>query len=1065
MENGKLTKLSRLPMRGLAFLSKIGITLAMFLFCAAIYAQDGDKIKVSGVVTDDSGETLIGASVAEKGTTNATMTGMDGDYTLIVPANATLTVTYVGFNPQEVQVNGRTKIDIIVSEDTKLLDEVVVTALGIKRDKKSLGYALQEVKGDKLTETRDNNVANALAGKVAGLQIKQSSTGIGGSSRIILRGVSSIGGNNQPLVVVDGVPIDSSTGGTEDYWGNRSVDRGSGMADISPDDIEAVSVLKGPAAAALYGSRAGSGVIMITTKTGAGQKGIGVSVNSNLTFETPMQLPKLQNKYGQGANNEYVQNAIGSWGSIMDGSQKTDLAGNPVTYASGDNKLTDFLRTGTTWTNSVELSSATDKNTVRLSIMNLDNKGVVPNSSLKKTSATLRGTAKLTNKLSFDSKVTYINQKTENRIKLAYDPDNIFLNYLLMPRSVHFSDLERYNDYKFPEGTINPVNKNDISGKPVSWTDQYGGLIRNPYWASYNNSNSDRRDRIIGLASLKYEFTDWLNMQARYGLDYISTQQEIRDATGVPYWFGAGNYIMNKETSYQSNADLLISLNKQLTNKVGLLATAGGNLMYSRSDGIYGETNGLIIPDKFTLANANRMSVRSSRTTKAINSLYATASLSYDNTLYLDLSARNDWSSALSKKHRSYFYPSVSASWLFTESLERWGSKPTFFDYGKLRVSWAQVGNDTDPYRLINMNELTTSYVYNPNTGQIETVLNGGKNDTMFNPDLKSETVSSWEVGLEFKAFNNRLGLDMAYYYKNAFDQILRMNVSAAETGYSYKYVNSGKLINKGLEILLTGTPIKTKDFDWDITLNFSKNKNELKDLADGIQAQELQDASLTSLVKIVATPNGAYGDILGKAYTRNDNGELVLDENGLPTFESDYVKLGNYNPDWMGGIINSFRYKNFDFSFQIDMRYGGDIYMGSIKSGTGAGTLKMTESGRESMLVEGVNANGQKNTVETTAQQYWTALQNGAEPWIYDATNIRLREMSLGYTFPRKLLTKTPFQGIKLSVVGRNLWMIHSKTKGFDPESGYSTGNAQGFEMGSMPTLSSYGFNLNVTF
>ena len=1027
--------------------------------------QQSQKVTVKGIAIDANGESLIGASVSEKGTTNGTMTGVDGDYTLSVPANATLVITYVGYLPQEIALNGQTSVDFTLKEDSQVLDEVVVTALGIKRDKKSLGYAMQEVKGDALTETRDANVANALAGKVAGLQIKQSGTGVTGSSRIVLRGGNSIAGNNQPLVVVDGVPIDSSTGGTDDFWGNHGVDKGSSMADISPDDIESISVLKGPAAAALYGSRAGNGVIMITTKTGKGQKGIGISYNSNLTFERPMQLPEYQNTYGQGERGEYIKNAVGSWGAKMDGSKITDLAGNETTYSSSNNDLMDFLRTGTTWTNSLELASSSENNSIRAGIMNLRNKGVIPNSSFNKTSATLRATADLTNKLSFDAKVTYYTQKTENRIKLAGDPDNIFRNYLLMPRSVHFSDLSRYPDYKFPENTINSVSKVDISGKPVSWTDQYSGLIRNPYWAAYKNTNSDRRSRVLGFGSLKYEFTDWLNIQARYGIDYLSSQYEMRDATGLPYWFAQGQYIMNKETSYETNADILITFNKQLSDKIGLLATAGGNLMYRRADGIYGETGPMIIPDFHSLTNPGRSSARSALTQKAINSVYATASLSYDNTLYLDMTVRNDWSSALNADYRSYFYPSVGASWLFSESLSRWDAKPDFLDFGKLRLSWAEVGNDTDPHRLLDYLTLGTTYVYNPVTDQVETVLNGTKSNILNNPNLKNETITSWETGLELRAFKNRLGLDFAYYSKDATDQILEMNIPAS-TGYSFKYVNAGKLRNSGVEILLSATPVNTKNFSWDIILNYSRNKSKIVELADDIETQELQNPSLGSLgIKIVAAAGGTYGDIYGKAYVRDENGELVINENGLPTFGSDFVKLGNYNPDWMGGITNTIHFRNFDFSFQIDGRFGGDVFMGSIQSGTGAGTLKMTETGRDKMIVAGVNASGQKNTIETTAQEYWGQLANGIEPWIYDATNIRLRELSLGYSLPKKVLEKTPFQSVKFSLVGRNIWMIHSKTKGFDPESGYSTSNAQGIEFGSMPTMSSYGFNLNVTF
>lgn len=1056
MKDGKQIKQSKVPkMRKAMFLSKLAMAFVMLCFSLGVYAQSGDKIRVTGIVTDNTGETLIGASVAEKGTTNATITGVNGDYALSVPANATLVVTYIGYTPKEIAVSGQTKIDIVISEDTQLLDEVVVTALGIKRDKKSLGYALSEVKGEDLTKTRDANIANSLSGKVAGLQIRQSGTGPAGSSRIVLRGNNSIGGNNQPLIVVDGVPIDSSTGGSEDYWGNRNVDRGSGMADISPDDIESISVLKGPAAAALYGSRAGNGVIMITTKTGKGKSGIGISYSTNLTFDSPMQKPKYQNTYGQGTGGKYKADEASSWGEKMTGQEFTDQVGNKFTYSpSGNDLYSDFLQTGTTWTNSIEISSATDKNSVRLGVMNLSNKGIVPNSSFGRTSVTLRGTANLTDKLSVDGKVTYINQKTNNRTKLGGDPGNIFNNYLMMPRSVSFSDLNHpETNYAYPEGTTNNVTSNDVSGRPISWVNEYG-YIRNPYWAAYKDTNSDRKNRFIAFASLKYEFTDWLNIQGRYGIDHTSARSDDRLSTkGIPSWHDEGDYTMTNDEYYETNADILLTFNKHLTDKLGLLATAGGNVMYQRSEGMWANTGGLIIPDHFILGNALNKDVTNSLTRKQINSLYATASLSWDNQFYLDMTARNDWTSTLNPDNRSYFYPSVGASWLFSETF---ADKLGPLNYGKVRLSWAQVGNDTDPYQLLNYRRITSTA-----GGQLIAT----KSDILALYELKPETIESWELGLELKAFNNRLGLDFAFYNKDARDQILKMDVSST-TGWARKYINAGKVRNRGIELMLTGTPVKTKDFNWDVALNFSKNTNKIIELADGIQEQVLSDNSYSSMVRIVARVGGAFGDMYGKAYMRDDNGNIMIGSNGNPVFESEYTKLGNSSPDWMGGITNTFSYKGFDLSFQIDMRYGGEVFMGSIRSGANAGTLDMTLAGREGMVVPGVlESDGSVNTLETSSQYYWGALAAGSEPWIYDATNIRLREFSIGYSLPRKLLMKTPLQAVKLSFVGRNLWMIHSKTKGFDPEAGFSTGNAQGFEYGSMPTLRSLGFNLNVTF
>lgn len=1047
------------------FFKYVSLMLISLSVCISVNAQDS-RITVKGVITDEMGEPLIGASIVEKGTTNGGSTGLDGDYILTLPSNGTLVVSFIGFIAQEIPVQGRTSIDIVLKEDSRQLDEVVVTALGIKRDRKSLGYALSEVKGEALLESRDANVANSLAGKVAGLQIKQSGTGPAGSSRIVLRGNNSLSGNNQPLVVVDGVPIDSGTGGSDDYWGNRATDRGSGMSDISPDDIETISVLKGPAAAALYGSRAGNGVIMITTKTGKGTKGIGISVNSNLTFDSPMELPKMQNVYGQGADGVFSATTSDSWGAKMDGSEYVNYVGRKLKYDSYDNDLKDFIRTGTTWTNSVEITSATDKNTFRLGVMNLDNKGVIPNSDFKRTSFTLRGTAQLTKKLSVDAKISYIHQKTNNRVKLGGDPDNIFNNFLIMPRSWHIKDFnlgengykyfdDTVNPYGYPAGTVNSAGVNR-AGSPVSWRDHDGANVHNFYWAAYNNTNEDRKHRMIGFASMKYEITDFLNVQGRYGMDYTSAQYKDRLFQGSPYWTDSYGLMMSKDENYEINTDFLATFNKTF-DKLGVVATAGGNIMYSRAEGMSATSLGMVVENFYHFSNAKDIDLNNSLSRKQINSLYATASLSWDDMVYLDMTARNDWSSSLNKDNRSYFYPSIGASWLFTETFNRQDISLGPINYGKLRLSWAEVGNDTDPYQLMNYRGLSVNHP----TGNLTTSSSLVK--ALYN--LKNETIKSWEVGFETRAFNNRVGLDITYYNKDATDQILKIDVPQ-QTGVYQKYINAGKIRNSGWEIMLTGTPVQTNDFQWDVALNWSKNKNKVVDLTNGVDVQELGHSSYSSMVRIYAVRDGAYGDLWGTTLKKDDNGNLLLTNNGLPIVDGEYKKLGNNNPDWMGGLTNSFKYKDFDLSFQIDMRYGGDVFMGSIRTGTRSGTLERTLHGRDGMIVNGiVESTGLANTTPVLAQDYWGVLGRASEPWIYDATNVRLRELSFGYRIPKKLLANTPIQSAKLSFVGRNLWMIYSKTDGFDPEAGFSTGNAQGFEFGSMPTLRSLGFNINVTF
>lgn len=1034
-------------MRYYSFKNYSGLRKLLGVFIALIACYNLSAQTVSGVVTDvRDGFGLPGVSVLVTGTTIGTVTDMDGNYTLDVDGGKELQFSYIGYTTVTVAINGQAKIDVQLHEDTQTIDEVVVTALGIKREKKALGYSMQEVKGESLTQTRDANVANALAGKVAGLQIKQNGTGVGGSSRIVIRGNNSITGNNQPLVVVDGVPIDNFSGGTDDYWGNGNVDKGSGISDISPDDIESMSVLKGPAAAALYGSRAGNGVVMITTKKGAKSKGVGVNYNLNFTAENPMQTPTFQNLYGQGAAGNFDNNVYGSWGPKMDGTMQ-DMALGKFAYAARDNDLyKDFLQTGTSWTNSLDISKSSEDITFRAGVTRLDNKGVVPNSGMERTSINLRSTAKLASWLSADVKVNYINQRTNNRVKLAGDPDNIFLNYLGMPRSVAFSDYSAYrdNDWKRADGTS------------AGFVVDHKTNAESPFWSAYRMTNNDKKDRLIGFAALDFTFTDWLSLKLRSGMDNYTIQYEWVRATGTPYWETNGSMQAKMEKFNEINSDFLLTA-KGNWDRFGIVGTVGGNIMY-RSISNYTENSGeFIIPDFHAIANGKTHGGEYEKKRKQINSLYATASLSWDDYLYLDLTARNDWSSTLPKDNSSYFYPSVGASWIFTQMVNKMGGSTGFLTFGKLRASWAQVGNDTDPYMLRDYYKIG----YDIKGG----IFSADPEDWMANPNLKNETINSWELGLELKAFDNRIGVDMAYYKKNAKDQILKIDVPSA-TGYKKKMINAGNIENKGIEIALNATPVMTESgFIWDTQLNWSKNKNKVVSLTNDTKEQILSDASV-SFLKIVAHEGGAFGDIYGYAYQRDLQGNLIIGEEGTPIATNDMVLLGNNQPDWMLGWSNNFSYKNFTLNFMIDMRKGGDVFMGSIRSGAYNGSLDMTLGNREDgMVVPGNLADKTPNTQKISAEKYWTSLNGITEAWMYDATNIRLRELSLGYTFPKSIISKTPFTSLKLSFVARNLFMIYSKTKGFDPEAAYTSGNAQGIEYGSMPTMRSLGFNLNVAF
>ena len=1032
-------------------MKKVTLLMVLILFCSwqFVLAQK----TITGKVTDaKDGSTIPGVNVVVKGSTSGTVTDLNGTYSLKLPADAqVLAFSFLGYETKEVTIGNQSVIDVSLSVSAEVIEGVVVTALGIKREKKALGYSMQELKGSEITETRDPNVVNALNGKIAGLQIRQASTGASGSSRMIIRGNNSIGSNNQPLVVVDGIPINSSTGGTDDYWGNRNVDRGSGIADISPDDIESISVLKGPAASALYGSRAGNGVVMITTKKGTSKKGLGISFNTNNTFENPMETPDFQNDYGQGVNGAFDVTSSGSWGAKMDGAEVEALMGKKPYSASGNDLYKDFLQTGFTSTNSLELTTGGENSTLRLGMTRLDNTGVVPNSKFNRTSVDLRTTGQW-KKLSADVKLNYINQNTENRIKLAGDPDNIFLNYLLMPRSVSMSDYTQYEstNYAFTE-----------FGSPASYVANYGGMSRNPYWSAYRNTNYDSKDRVIGFLSLKYDFTNWLNFRVRYGLDNSSTLYSDRLATGTPYWFTegmTGDFRMIQEKSKEQNVDFLLMAQGTLAGKLKGSASFGGNLMNYKSNYQLSQAQGLVIPDFYAVVNGVNRETSFTKREKEIRSLYGTVSLSYNDWAYLDVTGRNDVSSTLPSANRKYFYPSFGGSVIISQLLENKGTGLGPISFAKVRASWAEVGNDTDPYML-------DDYY---NIQYVQGVLTSGRDNYKTNPNLKPESIKSTELGLDLRMLENRIGIDFTWYKKNAMNQILRLTVPPA-TGYQYELINAGNVENKGIELALNANVVKQKNFNWDLVLNFSKNTNKIIELNDTVKIQTLSDGSV-SFIKVVAEVGGDYGDMYGYTYQRNETGQVLVDDQGIPLPSEKMSKLGNYQPKFMMGLSNNLKIYGIDLGFMIDMRYGGKVYMGSMKTGAANGNLAMTLEGRgtsDSLLVPNsvFSSSGAPNTKHVTSQDYWGRVANITEAWMYDATNVCFRELSIGYTLPASFTSKAKLSAVKISFVGRNLFMISSKTKGFNPEATYSTGNAQGIEFATMPQLRSLGFNLNLTF
>ena len=1008
-------------------------------------------IDITGVVKDDVGEPVIGANILVKGTNNGVITDMEGRFSLKIPqANALLVVSYIGYISQEIQVGDKRSLTIILHPATEDLGEVVVTALGIKRETKALGYSVQEVKGGSLTEARESNVLNSLSGKLAGVQISRSGNGEGGSSRIIIRGNNSIAGNNEPLVVVDGVPVNNFNSGTSgiDQWGGS--DGGNGLSDINPDDIESISVLKGAASAALYGARAGNGVLMITTKKGSKVKGLGITWNSNVMMENPLVKPKMQNLYGQGTNGTFDANSNYSWGAKMEGQMLKDWTGQERPYSAYDNDITDFLGTGVTTTNTLEANAVNEKISFRgtLSYQRMD--GVIPTNYQDKYMMNLRTTVNLSKKLSLDAKINYVKQRGWNRPQLTGSPENIMANYLMMPRNVHYSDMA---------GGVNE------DGVVKRWTTDEANYVLNPYYTTGFNKNNNQRDRFIGFLALQYTPTSWLTIKLRHGEDMYWEKGDWRHASGTPYgkYNGKGDYGLNTSDFRERNTDALITATKDNWWDSGFSGSlsVGGNLMFQQNNSYAMSTGLLAIPDFFAISNGETPTPSHYISKKSVNSLYGFAQLSYKNWIFLDVTARNDWSSTLPYKNRSFFYPSVGLGWVVSDMLRSYEvNVPEWLSLAKLRASYAEVGNDTDPYRL-----LTTYGIYTV----IDDIKGASTASTIPLADLKPELIKSTEAGFDIRFFNNRLGLDLTWYKKNATNQILALPISST-TGKSSRMINAGNIQNTGIEIVLNGTPVRTKDFEWNVSVNYSKNTNKIKELHPDSRRFILAS---TDFVNIVATEGSTYGDLYGRAYQRDEQGRKIIDENGLPLLESDMnTQIGNYMPKWTGSMINSFTYKNLSFSFMLDMRYGGDIFVNSLARGSQYGTTELSLQGRDEwyagtggIVVDGVTADGKQNTVAANPQAYWDRVSRAGEEFVYDGTNLRLRELTVGYMFPNKILAKTPFTNLKLSFVGRNLWLIKNNIPGYDPESSYSTGNGQGIEYASLPSMRSFGFNLNVSF
>lgn len=1013
--------------------------------------------KVIGLVKDALGP-VAGASVVVKGTTNGNITDMDGKFVLEgVKKGDIIQISFIGYASQEIKYTGQTVLDVNLEEDTQALDEVVVTALGIKREKKALGYAMQELKGDALVDARENNIANALSGKVSGVQIIRSSNGPGASSKIQLRGSNSVTGLNQPLIVVDGVPMDNFTGaGNNDYW-NPSADMGNGLSDINPEDIASMSVLKGASAAALYGSRAGNGVILITTKTGQKTDGLGITISGSVSAETIFMNPKQQNLFGQGSLGVYDERSNLSWGPQIEGQSYTKWDGSTANMQNYDN-IGNYFDTGTNLTESISFAQQYNNTSVYTSVTRMDDNSKIPGASLARTNLMLRALSKFgkNEKWTLDAKIQYINSNAENRPISGSNSSNAFMTMYQLPRSMDIRDFSAAKD----------------ENNKMIW---YGGGQQiNPYWASQYIYNQDVRDRFLMFGSLKYQFTDWLNGEIKAGSDMYFTDYVSKTYAGSSLT-NSGRYSIGQDRFYENNFSFLFTAQKdELFGKWGGALTFGGNLMARQKNKVSASPDELQVPDLFTLGNAkNKVNSSEEFNRKKINSLYGSLQANYDGFLFLEGTFRNDWSSSLSKENRSFFYPSISASWVISDMINKNHSgMPEWFTYSKVRASFAQVGNDMDAYQLYN--------TYNIGRDPEDNTIVSTKG-TLFDPSVRSELISSWEAGAEVRFFNNRLGFDFAWYKSNAKRQLLNLPMDPM-SGYTSKKINAGNIQNSGVELMINARPVETASgFSWDLMVNFSRNRNKIIELTPEI---DLYSLGGFDNLQVYAKAGGNYGEIWGTQFKRVTDktspyfGKMVVTKDGLPTGDTEKVKIGDQQPDALLGLTSTFAYKGWSLSFLIDGRFGGEMFSGTNRAMQASGTAAVTvvDGGRSDMMLDAVYMDDagsyQPNNTPITSQQYWEAVTGTTgnlgigEANIYSATNIRLRNLALNYAFNRKMLAKTPFKQVKLGVSCNNVWMIKSHMNGVDPESVFATStNATGFENGGSPTSRSYLFNVTLGF
>ncbi len=1066
-------------------------------------ASAQDATTVSGQVKASvGGAPLVGVIISAPALRLTVQTDNEGRYRLVVPAGTTgpvtLTARRIGYQNASVQVSvsgGPVEQDITLQEGAIELTQVVVTALGIEREQRSLSYSAQTVSGDRLTNVPTQNVVSALQGNVAGVQVTNSANPFG-SARIVVRGASSILGQNQPLIIIDGIPIDNSAASNDGYGGGSlgGYDVGNAAADLNADNIASVTVLKGPNAAALYGSRAANGAIVYTTKSGKGapQQGFGVTGTFGANMETPLRLPNYQNKYGQGFYGEFDfvdgnfsgvnDGADESWGPKLDGRTTgciyvTDSLGNPD-YLAGyntahpcnqffgagpwqahPNNVRDFWNNGLIINANVAVARSSATSNVRLSVGRTNESGMYPNNTNNRTDIALSGGTQVSDHWSAEASVNYIRDGMQNQPSQAYEEIDPMQGFIWFGRQVDTRLLKQslYRDPNDPltiqilKGTTtrSPYLRRDAP-LPYSWNYSYHP---SPYWMSDVKKTDYSRNRGLGHAAVSYKVNDWISVTGRTGRDWYQNQFRANYPVNDISPYSQGGFLDVGETRSETNNDFLVTGNRSLTPTLSLTVNAGGNQRINDFNTNIGQVGELVIPGVYTLANSNGApGVGLFVSHKKVNSLYGSANFNFKDWLNLDITGRNDWSSTLPKGANSLFYPSIGAAFVFTDALKLQNS---FLSYGKVRASWTRVGNDTDPYQLEAVYGAGTAWAGQPSFTAP---------DRLPNARLKPEQTTGEEIGADLGFLHDKLILNATIYQKATTNQILPVSISAA-TGYGSAVVNSGEVRNRGLEIAATMTPIDKPDFRWNVVVNWSKNSNKVLSLYGGVS--RIVVGSYWN-VNVTADSGQPYGNLVGYKWQRDAQGHTVVGSDGLPLRDPTQQVLGNYNPDWVGGISNTISYKRFSFSFSFDGQMGGQVYSVTKWFGQYSGVLAATLLGREnnwndSMVVaNSVYSNGQPNTTKVLAQDYWHNTFYAQEPGIFDATYFKLREARLGYQLPASVAKFLGFSDANVAIVGKNL-MLFARQPTIDPETAFDTSNRQGVENGQLPTARSIGFTMSV--